>query len=254
MSEWFKEHAWKACVGETLPRVRIPLSPPPSVAALRRSRLEWSSGIARLAQQLAALGANPSLSATFRRCAPSVAARVVFRHRAARSTARRAWRESLSLRHLPSLRSVGRGSSGLQASRGSLNSSPRLARIPLSPPPSVAALRRSRLEWSSGIARLAQQLAALGANPSLSATFRRCAPSVAARVVFRHRAARSTARRAWRESLSLRHLPSLRSVGRGSSGLQASRGSLNSSPRLARIPLSPPPSVAALRRSRLEWS
>src|SRR5262245_11041102 len=28
MSEWFKEHAWKACVGETLPRVRIPLSPP----------------------------------------------------------------------------------------------------------------------------------------------------------------------------------------------------------------------------------
>ena len=29
MSEWLKEHAWKACVGETLPRVRIPLSPPP---------------------------------------------------------------------------------------------------------------------------------------------------------------------------------------------------------------------------------
>src|SRR5204863_9999780 len=28
MSEWLKEHAWKACVGETLPRVRIPLSPP----------------------------------------------------------------------------------------------------------------------------------------------------------------------------------------------------------------------------------
>src|SRR5262245_43856179 len=28
MSEWFKEHAWKACVGETLPWVRIPLSPP----------------------------------------------------------------------------------------------------------------------------------------------------------------------------------------------------------------------------------
>ena len=32
MSEWLKEHAWKACVGETLPRVRIPLSPPPSNA------------------------------------------------------------------------------------------------------------------------------------------------------------------------------------------------------------------------------
>src|SRR4051795_9646270 len=30
MSEWLKEHAWKACVGETLPWVRIPLSPPPS--------------------------------------------------------------------------------------------------------------------------------------------------------------------------------------------------------------------------------
>ena len=26
MSEWLKEHAWKACVGETLPWVRIPLS------------------------------------------------------------------------------------------------------------------------------------------------------------------------------------------------------------------------------------
>ena len=31
MSEWLKEHAWKACVGVTLlPWVRIPLSPPPS--------------------------------------------------------------------------------------------------------------------------------------------------------------------------------------------------------------------------------
>jgi hypothetical protein len=28
MSERFKEHAWKACVGEILPWVRIPLSPP----------------------------------------------------------------------------------------------------------------------------------------------------------------------------------------------------------------------------------
>ena len=28
MSEWLKEHAWKACVGETPPWVRIPLSPP----------------------------------------------------------------------------------------------------------------------------------------------------------------------------------------------------------------------------------
>ena len=28
MSEWLKELAWKAGVGETLPRVRIPLFPP----------------------------------------------------------------------------------------------------------------------------------------------------------------------------------------------------------------------------------
>src|SRR5207247_8922358 len=36
MSEWLKEHAWKACVGETLPRVRIPLSPPIYVTDLGR--------------------------------------------------------------------------------------------------------------------------------------------------------------------------------------------------------------------------
>ena len=36
MSEWFKEHAWKACVGETLPGVRIPLSPP-----LKLCRARW---------------------------------------------------------------------------------------------------------------------------------------------------------------------------------------------------------------------
>ena len=36
MSEWLKEHAWKACVGVILlPRVRIPLSPPPSPADAR---------------------------------------------------------------------------------------------------------------------------------------------------------------------------------------------------------------------------
>ncbi len=29
MSEWLKEHAWKACVWVTAPRVQIPLSPPP---------------------------------------------------------------------------------------------------------------------------------------------------------------------------------------------------------------------------------
>ena len=30
VSEWFKEHAWKACVGATLPQVRI-LSLPPKM-------------------------------------------------------------------------------------------------------------------------------------------------------------------------------------------------------------------------------
>src|ERR1700685_25960 len=28
MAEWLKAHAWKACIGETLSRFRIPLSPP----------------------------------------------------------------------------------------------------------------------------------------------------------------------------------------------------------------------------------
>jgi hypothetical protein len=34
VSEWFKEHAWKACVGETQPWVRIPPSPPFPVVPL----------------------------------------------------------------------------------------------------------------------------------------------------------------------------------------------------------------------------
>src|SRR5438552_17147962 len=38
MSEWLKEHAWKACVGETLPWVRIPLSPPDFVLPSQQSR------------------------------------------------------------------------------------------------------------------------------------------------------------------------------------------------------------------------
>jgi hypothetical protein len=37
MAEWLKAHAWKACVRETVPWVRIPLSPPYALcAALRR--------------------------------------------------------------------------------------------------------------------------------------------------------------------------------------------------------------------------
>ena len=35
MSEWLKEHAWKACVWVTAPRVQIPLSPPPQPRAGR---------------------------------------------------------------------------------------------------------------------------------------------------------------------------------------------------------------------------
>src|SRR6478609_3710239 len=45
MSEWLKEHAWKACVRETVPRVRIPFSPPfrsPSASLNGDSKcLQW---------------------------------------------------------------------------------------------------------------------------------------------------------------------------------------------------------------------
>src|SRR5688500_13062254 len=32
VAEWLKAHAWKACLRETVTRVRIPLSPPPTRA------------------------------------------------------------------------------------------------------------------------------------------------------------------------------------------------------------------------------
>ena len=41
MSEWLKEHAWKACVGETLPWVRIPLSPPSTLHHIDRKNPGW---------------------------------------------------------------------------------------------------------------------------------------------------------------------------------------------------------------------
>src|SRR4026208_1138841 len=49
MAEWLKAHAWKACIGETLSRVRIPVSPPgprsdklPStVVSPKSTRLNW---------------------------------------------------------------------------------------------------------------------------------------------------------------------------------------------------------------------
>src|SRR3954470_13274778 len=34
VAEWLKAHAWKVCNGESRSRVRIPLCPPPSLAAL----------------------------------------------------------------------------------------------------------------------------------------------------------------------------------------------------------------------------
>src|SRR5438046_1609946 len=48
MAEWLKAHAWKACVGETLPRVRIPLSPPSNLFyllafAIPAMRLLWTA-------------------------------------------------------------------------------------------------------------------------------------------------------------------------------------------------------------------
>src|SRR4051794_20879727 len=58
MSEWLKEHAWKACVGETLPRVRIPLSPP----NLALARFGASSGLQAGARLAPRLGSNPSNS------------------------------------------------------------------------------------------------------------------------------------------------------------------------------------------------
>src|SRR5580704_1421927 len=42
VSERFKEHAWKACVGETLPWVRIPPSPPGLLSAARQSSRAYS--------------------------------------------------------------------------------------------------------------------------------------------------------------------------------------------------------------------
>src|SRR5215212_4848682 len=49
MAEWLKAHAWKACIGETLSRVRIPVSPPDfrsdklssTVVSPRSTRLNW---------------------------------------------------------------------------------------------------------------------------------------------------------------------------------------------------------------------
>jgi hypothetical protein len=41
MAEWLKAHAWKACLGETLTRVRIPLSPPNSLYEDEKSGISF---------------------------------------------------------------------------------------------------------------------------------------------------------------------------------------------------------------------
>src|SRR4051794_15043761 len=59
MAEWLKAHAWKACVRETVPWVRIPLSPPflrhspsqyPVVRIYRRATEEYRDFALFLAQ------------------------------------------------------------------------------------------------------------------------------------------------------------------------------------------------------------
>src|SRR5882724_1789786 len=47
MAEWLKAHAWKACLGETLTWVRIPLSPP-FLQIPRKQESESSGHLARV--------------------------------------------------------------------------------------------------------------------------------------------------------------------------------------------------------------
>src|SRR5689334_3663163 len=151
MSEWFKEHAWKACVGETLPRVRIPLSPPTSLrSVVGARRLQASTGLL----PLAGLGTNPSLC-----CKGEVPPK-----RLCREGGR------IPLSPPTSLRSVV-GASRLQASTGllplaGLGANPSLCckgevppkrlcreggRIPLSPPTSLrSVVGARRLQASTG--------------------------------------------------------------------------------------------------------
>ena|GEM_PF-3438516 len=48
MAEWLKAHAWKACLGETLTWVRIPLSPPYKSGLSAKNR-PYPSELAELA-------------------------------------------------------------------------------------------------------------------------------------------------------------------------------------------------------------
>src|SRR5437899_10451183 len=59
MAEWLKAHAWKACVRETVPWVRIPLSPPlhcsPLYPIVRIDSKTTSSAIKAIAANCAML-------------------------------------------------------------------------------------------------------------------------------------------------------------------------------------------------------
>ena len=81
MSEWLKEHAWKACVGQTLPWVRIPLSPPtPSRCSvvLRGRRAQARHRVLRTRRG----GTSPGCPPDIPRLARSVDGVAVLRHAA----------------------------------------------------------------------------------------------------------------------------------------------------------------------------
>ncbi len=58
MAEWLKAHAWKACMGETPSRVRIPVSPPDAPQFFRRhlARIPKNRGETRSAHLSRRLG------------------------------------------------------------------------------------------------------------------------------------------------------------------------------------------------------
>ena len=60
MAEWLKAHAWKACVRETVPWVRIPLSPP---SPSRHNKQHYINSLARTPVDLTALSTIPEGSA-----------------------------------------------------------------------------------------------------------------------------------------------------------------------------------------------
>src|SRR6476659_3096201 len=71
MSEWLKEHAWKACVGETLPWVRIPLSPPPSLAGAHSVSVRVRLSLRAPRVRLVPLATSPTLLRSERYVSPA---------------------------------------------------------------------------------------------------------------------------------------------------------------------------------------